>query len=131
VIYRFGVFELDEEVGELRQSGAVVPIQPKPLALLALLIRERERVVPTDELFESLWPGTIVSQGSLSRAVSHARKAIDDTHRGSKLRSLSRRGYRFCADVVEIRDRDVELPLTPAALVAEHADPFRSTTADP
>lgn len=100
--FRFGRFELDEQAGELRRDGQPVEVQPKPLALLALLIRERGRVVSADELFEALWPGVAVTPSSLTRAVSLARRAIDDTHRGETLRSVARRGYRFLGDVVEI-----------------------------
>jgi len=102
VIYRVGAFELDEEAGELRHRGAPVEVQPKPLALLALLLRERHRVVSADELLERLWPDTAVTSGSLTRAVSLARRAIGDTHRGRVLRSFSRRGYRFCGEVIEV-----------------------------
>jgi DNA-binding winged helix-turn-helix (wHTH) protein/tetratricopeptide (TPR) repeat protein len=102
MIYRFGRFELDERAGELRQAGQTVSLQPKPLALLFLLLKERHRVVSQDEIFEALWPGTAVTSGSLTRAVSHARKAIDDTHKGALLRSFPRRGYRFVGDVAEI-----------------------------
>lgn len=97
--FRFGRYELDEEAGELRCDGVSVAIQPKPFALLCLLIRERERVVPADELFEALWPGVAVTPSSLTRAVSTARRAIGDGHRGETLRSVPRRGYRFTADV--------------------------------
>jgi eukaryotic-like serine/threonine-protein kinase len=102
VLFRFGTYELDEERGELRREGRSISIQPKPLALLALLLRERDRVVPADELLETLWPDTVVTPGSLNRAVSHARRAIGDTNRGRLIRSLSRRGYRFSGDVVAI-----------------------------
>jgi DNA-binding winged helix-turn-helix (wHTH) protein len=102
MIYRFGRFELDEDAGELRAAGTPVAIQPKPLALLLLLVKERHRVLSQDELMEALWPGTSVTSGSLTRAVSHARRAIGDTHKGDLLRSLPRRGYRFAGDVLEI-----------------------------
>jgi len=102
VLYRFGAFELDEARGELRREGRAVAIQPKPLALLALLLRERERVVPADEILDTLWPDTAVTPGSLNRAVSHARRAIGDTHRGRLIKSISRRGYRFSGDVVAL-----------------------------
>jgi DNA-binding winged helix-turn-helix (wHTH) protein/tetratricopeptide (TPR) repeat protein len=105
MIYRFGPFELDEGAGELRRGGESVAIQPKPLALLALLIRERSRVVTHEELFGALWPDTIVTPSSLTRAVSHARRAIRDTHKGDLLRSIPRRGYRFTAEVVELGAR--------------------------
>jgi DNA-binding winged helix-turn-helix (wHTH) protein/tetratricopeptide (TPR) repeat protein len=102
MIYRFGPFELDERAAELRRGGERVAVQPKPLALLALLIRERERVVSQDELLEALWPGTAVTSGSLTRAVSGARRAIGDTHKGTWLRSVPRLGYRFVGDVLEL-----------------------------
>jgi len=102
VVQRFGDYELDESAGELRHRGRPVEIQPKPLALLALLVRERARVVPARELQDALWPDTSVTPASLSRAISHARRAIGDTNRGALIRSFSRRGYRFCADVLEL-----------------------------
>ena len=51
----------------MRRAGQPVPIQPKPFALLALLLRERARVVPADELLEALWPDTVVTPASLNR----------------------------------------------------------------
>jgi DNA-binding winged helix-turn-helix (wHTH) protein len=102
VVYRFGAYELDEARGELRRDGKAVAIQPKPLALLGLLLRERERMVPSDEILATLWPDTVVTPGSLNRAVSHARRAIGDTHKGRWIRSISRRGYRFSGEVTVI-----------------------------
>lgn len=98
--FRFGRYELDEDAGELRHDGRPVAIQPKPLALLVHLVRERERVVPFDELYELLWSGVAVTPSSLTRAVSVARSAIGDTGRGDVIKSVARRGYRFSADVV-------------------------------
>lgn len=114
MIYRFGAYELDEAKGELRRGSEAVALQPKPFALLVLLVRERARVVSLDELFETLWPGTVVTPASLTRAVSHARKAVGDTHKGQLIRSFARRGYRFFGDVVEIDDA----PAPPAAKLA-------------
>ena len=99
MVHRFGDYELDEDAGELRCRGRAVEIQPKPLSLLALLIRERARVVPTREILDALWPDTSVTPASLTRAISHARRAIGDTNRGELIRSISRRGYRFCGDL--------------------------------
>jgi DNA-binding winged helix-turn-helix (wHTH) protein/tetratricopeptide (TPR) repeat protein len=101
VIYRFERFELDEAAGELRRDDAAVSIQPKPLALLTLLIRERHRIVSFDELLERLWPGEAVTPSSLSRAASLARSAIGDSGRSGLIRSYTRRGYRFHGPVVE------------------------------
>ncbi len=112
MIYRFGAYELDSEAGELRKAGAPVSIQPKPLELLCTLIEARDRIVSQDELFATLWPDVAVTPSSLNRAVSHARRAIGDTHRGEAIKSHARRGYRFCADVIEVHERE------PAATVS-------------
>ena len=122
--FRFGVFELDEEAGELRRAGEPVALQPKPFELLALLLRERSRVVPLDELMERLWPDAVVSPGSLNRAVSQARRAVGDSGRGKLLKSFARRGYRFVGDVAEIDARGQAPPPPPN-------EPTRSTEAVP
>jgi DNA-binding winged helix-turn-helix (wHTH) protein len=113
MVQRFGDYELDETAGELRHRGRPVEIQPKPLALLALLVRERARVVSAREIQDALWPDTSVTPASLMRAISHARRAIGDSNRGALIRSFSRRGYRFCADVLEL-DRP-QAPSAPQA----------------
>lgn len=105
MIFRFGRHELDDDAGELRCEGTPVAIQPKPFALLQHLIRERQRVVSLDELYQLLWPDVAVTPSSLTRAVSVARSAIGDTGRAGVIQSVARRGYRFCADVVAIEGR--------------------------
>jgi DNA-binding winged helix-turn-helix (wHTH) protein/tetratricopeptide (TPR) repeat protein len=102
VRYCFGPFELDTAAGELRRDGEGVALQPKPLALLQLLIEERHRIVPIEELLDRLWVDAEVTQSSLTRAVSLARGAIGDSGRSGRIRSYTRRGYRFHGDVGEI-----------------------------
>src|SRR5262245_23058042 len=119
MVFRFavagsGLFELDEAAGELRRDGEPVAIQPKPFALLRHLICERERVVPLEELFSHLWPDVAVTPSSLTRAVSVARSAIGDPGRGEVIRSVARRGYRFCADVISVDAADASVPAAPA-----------------
>ena len=53
-VYRFGDFELDASTRQLRRSGRVVSIQPKPFDLLLYLIRHRDRVVSREELLAEL-----------------------------------------------------------------------------
>jgi DNA-binding winged helix-turn-helix (wHTH) protein len=118
--FRFGRYELDEEAGELRCDGRPAAIQPKPFALLCLLVRERGRAVSSDELLDLLWPGVAVTPGSLTRAVSLARRAIGDERR-EWLRNVSRRGYRFTADV-EVAEAPAARPAAGAA--PEDTRPF-------
>ncbi len=93
-----GEWELDEDLWELRQRGDRVRVQPKILALLFYLARNRERVVPGDELLRELWPKEKVTAGSLARAISLARELLSDRVRRDRyLETVPRRGYRLRA----------------------------------
>jgi DNA-binding winged helix-turn-helix (wHTH) protein len=44
MVYAFSEYEIDENRFELRYRGEKVPVQPKALELLRLLVANRERV---------------------------------------------------------------------------------------
>lgn len=100
MLHRFTTFEIDEDTRELRAGGRVLPLQPRVFDLLVYLARNHERVVPKDELLESVWPGVLVTDGSLQRAVSLARAALGEAGAPDAIRTHSRQGYRFCVDAV-------------------------------
>jgi len=100
MIYRFGPFELDTAKFELREDGAVRPLEPQVYAVLALLVANRERVVSTDELIEKVWGGRVISDAAVASRIRSARQAVgDDGKRQACLRTLPRQGFRFVADV--------------------------------
>ncbi|HEX2099861.1 MAG TPA: winged helix-turn-helix domain-containing protein [Candidatus Synoicihabitans sp.] len=76
MLHRFATFEIDEPARELRAGGRVLDLQPRVFDLLVYLVKNRERVVTKDELLKAVWPGVIVTDGSLQRAVSLARTAL-------------------------------------------------------
>ncbi len=97
--YRFGDFQLDELRRELRLRGREVVLQPRGFELLLFLVKNRDRVVTKEELLEVLWPGVIVADGALHRAVSLARSALQQGAMAQAIRTQARVGYRFCAEV--------------------------------
>ncbi len=103
--YRFGTFELDERLYQLRREGELVKLEPKVFDVLRHLVRHRDRVVSKDELLETLWPGEFVSESVLPRCVAAARKALGDTrHDSAFIATVHGRGYRFLAAVEEAAD---------------------------
>lgn len=102
MIYRFDQFELDLERRELRLNGREVMVEPLVFDLLVDLVRNRDRVVSKDELFDRVWAGAIVTEGSLQRAVSLARSALRAGGVTEAIKTHSRRGYRFVAEITEI-----------------------------
>jgi DNA-binding winged helix-turn-helix (wHTH) protein/Tfp pilus assembly protein PilF len=119
--YRFGVFELDEDSGELRRAGRRVHLAPQPFRALVLFLERAGQVVTRDELRRGLWGEmTFVEfdQG-LSFAVNRIRTALGDDARGARfLETLPRRGYRFVAPVQRLDD---EVLLPPPALAPMQA----------
>jgi len=85
--FRFDPFELNEERRELRLRGREVVVEPLVFDLLLDLVRHRERVVTKDELLDRVWPGAIVTEGSLQRAISLARSALRAGERADAIRT--------------------------------------------
>jgi DNA-binding winged helix-turn-helix (wHTH) protein len=97
-ITRFGDFELDRGAHELRLSGRAVTLQPRVFSMLAFLVENHDRVIDKDELLSAIWPGVIVTDASLQRAISLARSALRKGGLEEAIRTYARRGYRFCVD---------------------------------
>jgi len=100
--HSFGPYILDEEARELSFRGAAVAMQPRVFDLLVQLVRNSGRVVSKDELMDALWPDVIVTEASLQRLVSLARRALEPGGFGSAIRSFVRHGYRFSVDQPEL-----------------------------
>ena len=103
---RFGECVLDSDTRQLFVRGAEVHLQPKAFQFLELLIQNRPRVVPKSEIHAELWPGTFVSDGTLTSLLAEVRDAIgDDAHQSRFVRTAHRVGYAFSGDALEVRDR--------------------------
>jgi tetratricopeptide (TPR) repeat protein len=96
--YSLGPFELDEEARGLSLDGKLQDVQPRVFDLLAYLVRSGGRVVPKEELMDALWPDVMVTEASLQRAVSLARRALAAGGLERAIRSYVRHGYRFAID---------------------------------
>jgi len=94
-IERIADFELDRDARQLRLGGEEISLQPKVFDLLCHLVAHQDRVVDKEELLEKFWPGVIVTEASLQRAISLARSALRAGGMENSIRTYSRRGYRF------------------------------------
>jgi TolB-like protein len=101
----FSDYTLDVDRRELRRGSEPVPVEPQVFDLLILLIQNRDRVVSKDDLIASIWGGRIVSESALTSRVNAARKAVGDSGEHQRLiRTISRKGIRFVAEVSESAD---------------------------
>jgi hypothetical protein len=92
----FGPYRLDVDGARLWTGSDPVPLQPRPLAVLAYLAARPGAVVSRDELIAKLWAGTYVTKAVLKVAVRAVREALrDDADAPLYIETVGREGYRF------------------------------------
>ena len=97
---RFGSFELDVRMRELRTGATRIRLQEQPFEILRMMLERPGDVVTREQLRHRLWPaGTYVDfEHSLNAAVKRLRAALgDDAENPKFVETLPRRGYRFIA----------------------------------
>ena len=106
--FRFDPFTLDTGSRQLLRGGDSVHLSPKAFDLLTILLENRPWALGKDDLHARVWPGTFVSDTSLSTLINEIRSALDDSARHPRfLRTVHSHGYAFCgkADALTA-DRD-------------------------
>ena len=99
-LYEFGPFQLDPPERLLLCDRQPVPMPPKAFDLLVFLVERRGHLVEKDALLKAVWHGSFVEEGNLSVTVSVLRKALNDDRGQHKyIETVSKRGYRFVAEV--------------------------------
>ena len=106
--YRFGVFEADSTLGELRRKGVRIKLNAQPFQMLLMLLERPGELLTREEIARALWPdGTFVDyEHGVNSAVNRIREALGDTAGNPRfVETLARRGYRFVAPVEQITER--------------------------
>lgn len=100
-LYEFGPFCLDANRRLLMKDGEVVPLRPKAVDALLVLVERRGTLVETNELLGLLWPSEqFVELNNLTFTICKIRQALQEKPREHRyIVNYARRGYRFVADV--------------------------------
>src|SRR5262249_30963393 len=96
-VLRFGGFELDDELGELRRQGRRLHLAAQPLSALAVLVTRAGSIVTRDELRRHLWGDDrfVEFDRSLNFCIAEIRRALGDEARSSRfIETVPKRGYR-------------------------------------
>jgi DNA-binding winged helix-turn-helix (wHTH) protein len=101
---RFGECVLDSDTRQLLVREEAVHLSPKAFQFLELLLEGRPKAFSKKEIYERLWPGTFVSDGTLASLLVEVRSAIGDSARASRfVRTVHGFGYAFSGDAQDIR----------------------------
>jgi TolB-like protein len=116
-MFRFGDYELDLGRYELRRNGDVVKTEPRVLEVLNFLIEQRARVVPKEELLDTIWRDVHVSESALTTTIRDARRALNDSSGDPRwIRTIYGRGFRFVGEIA----RSANTPSSPPSQPALH-----------
>jgi cholera toxin transcriptional activator len=129
--YRFGVFEADATLGELRRQGIRIKLNAQPFQVLVMLLERPGELVTREEISRQLWPdGTFVDYDhGMNSAINRIREALGDTAGNPRfIETLARKGYRFVAPVEQIVLN--ENPSTPESRPEPESKPEPSTLTD-
>ncbi len=110
-LLRFGVFELNLDLEEVRKNGTPLKLPPQPFKLLALLASRSGQVVTRDEIQAQLWGSDtfIDFEQGVNKCIKQIRTALSDNADSPLyLETIPRRGYRFLAPV---RTKTIPAPL--------------------
>ena len=99
-LYEFDGFRVDPVRRLLLRDGEPVPITPKALTILLILLEERGQVVTKEDLISRVWPGSFVTEANLTQNISALRKALGD-HDRRYVVTVPGQGYSLVAEVVE------------------------------
>src|SRR5215211_7196184 len=113
--YAFGPFLIDVKRRLLSRDGDAVPLKSKVLDLLLAMVEGRGRLLEKEELLKAVWPGQFVEEANLSVSVSALRRALGEKA-GEHLYivTIPGRGYRFIADVRELKGEGEDAATTEA-----------------
>lgn len=99
----FGEFRLDLRRQALFHNSQLVHLSPKSFKTLTYLVHQQGRTVSKEELVREVWTDTFVTDDSIVQAIKHIRQALcDDVQNPTFIRTVSKRGYCFIAEVKEL-----------------------------
>jgi DNA-binding winged helix-turn-helix (wHTH) protein/Flp pilus assembly protein TadD len=99
-LYQFGPFQLDAERLLLLDRGEPIPIGPKVVETLLVLVEHPGEVFAKSALLERIWPEGYVDEANLAQNIYVLRKTLRARWNAEAIETIPRRGYRFTAAVL-------------------------------
>ena len=100
--YEFGPFRLDPKERLLSCDDRPLPLPPKVLETLFVLVENAGHLVDKDELMKRVWPDAFVEEGNLNKHIFLLRKALGHWDGGLEyIETVPKRGYRFAVPVTQ------------------------------
>lgn len=106
---------VEPRLGIIFINGNSIHIEPKVMEVLVCLAGRAGEVVSKDEILQTVWAGTFVTEQVLKVAVSELRKALGDDAREPRfIQTIPKQGYRLIARV-SFEKQEATTVIAPAA----------------
>ncbi len=93
--YQFGAYRVCRDELTLKYRNDLLPLAPKVVKTLIVLLDNAGRFVSKDELLQSVWDGPVVEEANLSQNIYMLRRQFETTSNETFIETLPKRGYRF------------------------------------
>ena len=97
---RFSDFTLDNDRHELRRGIDLIHLAPKAFRLLQILVERRPKAIAQHELYDRLWPDTVVEKSNVHNLIYQLREALSDRDQ-RLIRTIYGFGFSFAAPATE------------------------------
>ncbi len=116
---------LDFENEWVWRGDQCLQLPPKAFAVLRYLVEHPGRLVGKVELFQTVWPDTVVSEWALTTCIRGIRKALGEKAREPQyIETVHRRGYRFIGPAADSQQSIVSSPFTFPTPNPQHPAPL-------
>jgi tetratricopeptide (TPR) repeat protein/DNA-binding winged helix-turn-helix (wHTH) protein len=127
--YSFEDIEVDTSRGCLSRRGEEKHLRQKAFQVLVYLLERRDQLVSKNELFESVWENTAVTDDVLVQCVTEIRRVIgDDPHKPRFIKTVPKSGYRFIGPIEENSGRTFTQEITRVEFEIEEESGERNHT---
>src|SRR5262249_23932948 len=103
-LLHFPPFRLDLVNEQLWREETLLPVRPKPFAVLKVLVTHPGQVMSTEDVRKAVWLHTYVSAGVVRAYIRDLRAVLEDDHVQPRfIETVERCGYRFIASLTPTR----------------------------
>jgi len=98
--FRVGPWLVQPSLNSISENGTSTRLEPKVMEVLVCLSNRAGESITKEELLQTVWPDTFVSDDVLKRSISELRRVFgDDAHESRFIETIPKRGYRLVAPV--------------------------------
>jgi TolB-like protein/DNA-binding winged helix-turn-helix (wHTH) protein len=121
--FRIGEWVVRPQRDCIERGDEVIHLAPKDMAVLLCLAEDPGQVISRQALFDSVWPGAVVSDEALTQRVSELRKALGDTaYDPQYIETVPKVGFRLIPPISKIQ---TEIPETETSTQTTGSPPRR------